>query len=57
MKLINSKTFWLAVVQALSGVLVVFATTYPQVGMLLVVKSVIDVVLRLLTYREIDSFN
>ena len=51
--LLESRTFWLATAQAIVGVLTVFMTAYPTVGELLVVKSIADVVLRLLTEEPI----
>ena len=53
--LLQSKTFWLAVIQALIGIVAVFATTYPSIGGLLVAKSVLDIVLRMVTTTEIVS--
>jgi hypothetical protein len=47
--LFSSKTFWLAVVQAILGIVVIFSTTYPDVGWLLTAKSVLDIVLRFTT--------
>ena len=47
--LLQSKTFWVAVLQALVGIVAIFATTYPTVGSLLIVKSIIDVILRVVT--------
>lgn len=47
--ILSSKTFWLAVIQALAGVVVIFQTNYPEVGWIAVAKSVVDVVLRLVT--------
>jgi hypothetical protein len=45
----TSKVFWLAVVQAVIGILVAIGTSIPNVGWLIVVKSVLDVILRFLT--------
>ncbi len=49
----ESKTFWLAVVQAIAGVIVVFQTHFPEVGFLVMVKSIIDVVLRLVSTSQV----
>lgn len=49
-----SKTFLLACAQALSGVAVVFATAYPMLGWLLIVKAIIDVVLRYYTDEPVN---
>lgn len=51
--LVTSKTFILAVLQAATGVIVVFATAYPGAGWLLVAKSLVDIVLRLYTTQSI----
>ncbi len=51
--LFHSKTFWLACIQALAGMIAIFATTYPNVGILLLAKSVIDVSLRFATTTEV----
>lgn len=53
--LLGSKTFWLAVLQALLGVIVIFNSTYPAVGWLVMAKSALDVVLRLYTDSAITS--
>lgn len=43
----KSKTFWLAVGQAVVGALIIFSDTYPEwAGSILLVKSLIDVILR-----------
>ena len=52
--LLGSKTFWLAVVQAAIAVVVVFDTQYPGVGVLMMLKSVLDIVLRIITTAPID---
>lgn len=53
--LIASKTFKLAALQAVAGVIVIFATAYPAVGGLVIAKSVIDIILRLYTSQPIGS--
>ena len=50
----TSKTFWLAVVQAVVGAVGIFNTAYPSVGWLLVAKSVVDVVLRFVTTQPVS---
>lgn len=50
----QSKVFWLAVGQALVGVIAVFASAYPALGFLVVAKSVLDIVLRLYTTQAIS---
>ena len=53
--LTSSKTFWLAVIQAVVGGLVIFFTEIPDlVGYVAVVKSIGDIVLRLATHETID---
>lgn len=47
--LVSTRTFWLAVAQAVVAVLVIFTTTYPDAhwaGYMLIVKSIIDMILR-----------
>jgi hypothetical protein len=47
--LIESKTFWLAVLQAVIGAIAVFQAAYPDlnaVGWLVIAKSVLDAFLR-----------
>jgi hypothetical protein len=53
--LVQSKTFWIAVLQALLGAATVFNTAYPEVGLLLLVKSALDIVLRIYTTQTISS--
>jgi hypothetical protein len=50
---LQSKTFWLAIVQGAVGVVGVLATQYPEAGWALMAKSVLDVVLRKLTSKPI----
>jgi len=49
-----SKTFWLAVLQAAAGIVVVFMGVYPSVGGLIIAKSVLDIVLRAFTYQPVN---
>ncbi len=54
--LLSSKVFWVAVIQAVIGVIAVFTTTYPElqvIGGVAVVKSILDVLLRLATQLPI----
>jgi hypothetical protein len=53
--LLQSKTFWLALVQAVAGVIVVFSTSFPQVGWLVIAKSVVDVILRVYTSQPVSG--
>ena len=55
-KLLSSKTFWVAVIQAVIGIIAVFTTTYPElqaVGVIAVGKSILDILLRLATQLPI----
>lgn len=53
--LLNSKTFWLAVSQAVGAVLVVALTELDMMGGVLIVKSVVDIILRLQTDEPIGG--
>lgn len=56
--LIESKQFWVAVVQAIVGVIVVFSSAYPAldtVGVLAIVKSMLDIWLRMNTSQPIGG--
>ena len=46
-KLIHSRTYWLAVAQAIGAVLVVALTELDMMGAVLAVKSAVDILLRL----------
>ena len=48
-----SKTFWLAVIQAVVGVVAYLETQYPGVGLILVGKSVVDILLRYMTVEPV----
>lgn len=52
--LLNSKTFWVAVIQAVAGVVVVALTQLDLVGYVAVFKSFVDIILRLITTEPID---
>ena len=45
----TSRTFWLAVLQGILGVLVVIGTQAPELGWVVILKSIIDIGLRMLT--------
>ncbi len=49
----TSKTFWFAVVQGVIGLVVVFESSYPGVGGLVIAKSVLDIILRYLTVQPV----
>ncbi len=50
----HSKTFWVAIVQSLIGAVTIFATAYPTIGVIIIAKSLLDIILRLLTVVPID---
>ena len=50
----QSKTFWLATVQALAGVVFVYASAFPEFGWLAIVKSGVDIFLRYQTTTTIQ---
>lgn len=52
--LLNSKTFWLAVSQSVGAILIVALTELDMMGGVLIVKSVVDILLRLSTDSPID---
>lgn len=55
-KLLQSKTFWLAIIQAVIGIVVVFTTAYPElqaVGSIAIAKSLLDILLRTVTQMPI----
>lgn len=49
----KSKVFWIAVLQAALGAAVIFSSAYPEVGGLLILKSVLDIVLRIVTTQPV----
>lgn len=53
--LLKSRTFWLAVSQAVGAVLIVALTELDMMGGVLIVKSVVDIILRLETDERIVS--
>ena len=48
-----SKTFWVAVLQASVGVVAAFASAYPEIGTILILKSIADVLLRIATTQPV----
>jgi len=50
----QSKTFWLASAQAVAGILVVFSTSYPSAGWLVIAKSIVDIYLRSITTTAVS---
>lgn len=56
--LLESKVFWVAVVQATFGAFLVFTSAYPSLetfGFVAILKSGLDIILRVLTTSEITS--
>jgi len=53
--LLQSKTFWVAVVQAVGGLAIVALTELDLLGYSAVVKSLVDVILRMITTKPISS--
>jgi len=53
--LLQSRTMWIAVAQAIGAVLIVAFTELDMMGGVLVVKSIVDVILRLDTKEPIGS--
>jgi hypothetical protein len=53
--LLQSRTFWIAVGQAVIGAIGIFSNSYPGAGWLLILKSSLDVVVRLYTETSITS--
>lgn len=55
--LLSSKTFWVAVIQAVSGIVIVALTELDLVGYVAMFKSVVDIVLRLVTSDPVTKLN
>lgn len=53
--LLSSRTFQVAVAQAVGAVLIVAFTELDMMGAVLIVKSIVDVILRLDTKEEISG--
>ena len=51
--IIRSKTCWLAVMQATVGVVVTVGADHHALGGLLVLKSILDIILRVVTTRPV----
>lgn len=50
--LFESKTFWVAVIQAVGGIVIVALTELDLVGYVAMVKSIVDIILRLVTTKQ-----
>ena len=51
--LFQSKTFWIAVIQAVGGVAVVALTEVDALGYVAIVKSAVDILVRITTTKSI----
>jgi hypothetical protein len=54
--ILQSKTFWIATIQAVIGIIAVFTASYPElqaIGGIAVAKSLLDVLLRYVTVAPI----
>ena len=51
--LFESKTFYVALFQGFAGLLMVIISQFPQLGWAMIVKTIIDVILRLLTDKPV----
>lgn len=49
----QSKVIWLAILQGIVGVVVAFTTQYPGVGSILIGKSILDMILRVVTDTQV----
>jgi hypothetical protein len=49
----KSKTVWIAIIQFVLGGVISMTQIYPEVGWVFMIKSMLDVSLRFLTYEEI----
>lgn len=49
----KSKTLWVAVIQGIIGILVVLISQHPELGWLMVAKSVLDSFLRYITIKPL----
>jgi hypothetical protein len=52
-KIWKSKVFWLAILQGISGTLLVIYTEYPQLGWIAIAKSCVDIWLRVITEKAV----
>lgn len=54
-RLVESKTFQVALLQAFLGAVVIFNGAYPGVGWLAIIKSILDISIRLETSLPIEG--
>jgi hypothetical protein len=52
--ILTSKVFWVAILQGILGVVVVVSTSIPGVGWLMILKTIIDIALRMLTTQPVS---
>lgn len=48
-----SRTFWVAVLQGVSGALLMMETSHARIGAFMVLKAIVDVFLRVLTNKSV----
>lgn len=51
----KSKAIWIAIIQAIIGIVIAAETVYPDAGIVLIGKSILDIVLRVLTTTPIGT--
>ena len=49
----KSKTIIIAIITGISGIVVAFESTYPGIGLIIIVKAVLDIALRYVTTNPI----
>jgi len=49
-----SKTIIIAIIQAIIGIILVIGNYYPEIGVLAMAKSILDVILRAITNLPVD---
>ena len=52
--ILSSKQFWVAVVQGLLGIAIVIANIQPELGYIVTAKSILDIILRMLTTQPVE---
>jgi hypothetical protein len=50
----QSKTIWIAILQGIAGIMVAVATEYQGLGSLMIVKSIVDIIIRYITTESIS---
>lgn len=51
--LLKSKTFWVATLQGVIGIIAVVQLEMPELGTVAIIKSILDIGLRILTKEEV----